>query len=502
MMKIPVSLTLRQKLMLLVGGLGLVLIVMMVSATQVIDRVKIGSRTDGGIELKYATIDQVARLRVNLNMLNSMLQGLLADYDEDSLADIDAAMKRLDILMDNFGAVIQPGGGQALSCGSCHSLERAADISAALGVMTKEWQLMKRVYRDQMIPALTEERLEDGRELFEDAYLDHFSTVMGSSKEVVDRLRGALAAMRAAVVEQVNSFKKMFLIAGAAALVVVILLSNLMVNRIVKAIGAIAALLHTSAERIKIEAAVVAQNAEANADMASDMAASLEETSASLEELTAMVMQNDQNAQQADSSMRRNQEIIDSATQDTEQMMAGMEDIRQGSEELSSIINDIEGVAFQTNLLALNAAVEAARAGEAGAGFAVVADEVRNLAHRTSESAGNSQALIEKSGENVAAGLKRVQAVSSVIGKLAESSKETTNLVADITEASRQQTEGISQISTTTTELDGRVQQLAASSEELASASESVVTETNALYQAIDELTSVIGTTDPDESSR
>lgn len=69
---------------------------------------------------------------------------------------------------------------------------------------------------------------------------------------------------------------------------------------------------------------------------------------------------------------------------------------------INELTNDIRNISSQTNLLALNANIEAARAGEAGRGFTVVATEIGALASQTFQTVDSINAIVGEVNEAMA----------------------------------------------------------------------------------------------------
>jgi methyl-accepting chemotaxis protein len=204
-------------------------------------------------------------------------------------------------------------------------------------------------------------------------------------------------------------------------------------------------------------------------DAASDQAAALEETSASLDEMASMTMRNASNITEANSLMNSAKQAIQKANAAMTDLTVSMKQIASSSEQTQKIVKSIDEIAFQTNLLALNAAVEAARAGDAGAGFAVVADEVRNLAMRATEAARNTSELIDDIAGKVKGGDSLVTVTNGAFQQVTTSSAKVVELMAEVAAASQEQSQGIDQVNRAMAEMNQVTQQNAASAEELAS---------------------------------
>jgi methyl-accepting chemotaxis protein len=206
-------------------------------------------------------------------------------------------------------------------------------------------------------------------------------------------------------------------------------------------------------------------------------AASIQATNRAMSEVTALVDRN------ADSVTEVNQWIADAHREASlggrivEDAVAAMTQIQHSSQEISQIINVIDGIAFQTNLLALNAGVEAARAGDAGKGFAVVANEVRALAQRSADAAREIKQLIMTSGQQVDHGVDLVGATGKALGQILTRVGEVSDLMGSIADSAGKQVQMLMGVSATVDQMDIMIQQNAAMVQQSNAAAQSLATE-------------------------
>ncbi|MBD1388640.1 methyl-accepting chemotaxis protein [Neiella sp. HB171785] len=128
---------------------------------------------------------------------------------------------------------------------------------------------------------------------------------------------------------------------------------------------------------------------------------------------------------------------------ETSNLVANLND---EADQISNILQVIQGISEQTNLLALNAAIEAARAGDAGRGFAVVADEVRVLSKRTQDSAEQIHAQIETLTNGAALASKKMQELQASGHDTAANVQNSTQAFLTITKELDQITDMANQI--------------------------------------------------------
>ncbi len=214
-------------------------------------------------------------------------------------------------------------------------------------------------------------------------------------------------------------------------------------------------------------------------------AASVQETSSSMEEMTSSVQQNADNAQTAAQLAKTAREQAQQGGQVIANAIVAMEAISHSSQQIGSIVNVIDEIAFQTNLLALNAAVEAARAGDQGRGFAVVAAEVRNLAQRSATSAKEINKLIQGTTDKIQEGSQLVSQSGITLQDIITAVKKLSDIVLEIASANQEQAASIQQINQSIIQFDEITQQNAALVEEISTASDSMKDEANLLKEHI-----------------
>lgn len=267
--------------------------------------------------------------------------------------------------------------------------------------------------------------------------------------------------------------------------------------------------LEASAKAIHKESDDVAGISSNLSEAATQQAASLQETVASIDEISAMVARNSDSAiasvrtsEDSTRAAEKGKQKVEEMKESIQAIAAGnkfiMDEMQRTNQEISDIVNVIteigqktqviNDIVFQTKLLSFNASVEAARAGEHGKGFSVVAEEVGNLASMSGKAANEISEMLNKSvnrvteivngtkslmdnlviqsKEKVDMGTTRAEECADALDEIMKNVSSVNELLKEISTASREQSTGILEVNKAMSELDHVTQQNTNSSRE------------------------------------
>jgi methyl-accepting chemotaxis protein len=202
-----------------------------------------------------------------------------------------------------------------------------------------------------------------------------------------------------------------------------------------------------------------------------EQATSVQEITANLEQMNAIINQNATNSGET----RR---IAVKGAREAEEGGKAVQETVGAMHKIADRVTIIEEIARQTNLLALNAAIEAARAGDHGRGFSVVASEVRKLSER-------SQTAAKEIGELATSSVRIAERSGSLLAELLPSIRKTAELVEEVAAGSNEQATGVQQINRAMSQVDQVTERSATAAEQLASTAEEMTAQAHALRDLV-----------------
>ena len=213
-----------------------------------------------------------------------------------------------------------------------------------------------------------------------------------------------------------------------------------------------------------------AESVQKSADNANRIGMGITDLNDNVERLRGLADDMKQVCATADENMDELLRQNGTVTSSVESIGSVIEQTATGVKDIEESTSAIQAIADQTRLLSLNASIEAARAGEAGRGFAVVANEIQQLSAQSADA---------------------VAKINDIVAKLAKSSAESADNMAELRAAFEAQNKGIGDVRTNIASVTDGAGAVAEAAVKTAGLSKSMDQAKNSLVEQIESLSAI-----------
>lgn len=298
---------------------------------------------------------------------------------------------------------------------------------------------------------------------------------------------------------------------------------SLSLNAFIESIRKITSLVIDDAERVSVDAKVIAKHTQGLTESMIEQTSSSEEMSAGVEEMSASIRstafgakrQNDITKEAKnmvlgmETSIVSIHDLMNQTEVETKEMeeetkvgqtalqatLAAMAEIELSVDHTSDVIQVIGEISDKIGLLSLNASIEAARAGDAGRGFAVVASEISKLGEQTLSNTKRILEAVSKAASSTKSGRLAVSNTEKTFTQIDKSVHKTIQFIKQATEMTKSQLELVKQVkdsfetlTNSALEIEQNTNEQAISSEELAKSIATITEGTEYLNQFVSDI--------------